>query len=381
MAWWQNKQFPRAGSAYFCLDWAVQAMVQDAFKYEWMTLYRNHEFGAPQKPMEGLLQRLKDLGGRLIVWDMDDKEPNYYMVWDHGMVHINGGDGDLGIEYVTYHKDTAEALEALIKEFVGARVSAGRAYVLVATSNGPEFHSIGVAATDLERGNYEQKTMEDFDHVVSDLKTNSPCGRLVVLDGVPGTGKTYLTRALLQLVPNALFVVVPSNLIAELANPGMIGALMNTRSTQDAKNEVPTIFLVEDADECLSKRAADNVNSVSALLNLGDGILGQMFDIRLVCTTNARYEDLDEAVTRPGRLCRYIHVDPLSVETSNTVYERLTGKPGSFEKPHTLAEIYRLSRDGGWKPEPKKHAMGFQSAGNVPQVSRYVRAPAGFKKI
>jgi hypothetical protein len=42
--------------------------------------------------------------------------------------------------------------------------------------------------------------------------------------------------------------------------------------------------------------------SVSALLNLADGLLGEGLNLQFICTVNCEIAELDAAVVRPGRL-------------------------------------------------------------------------------
>lgn len=70
---------------------------------------------------------------------------------------------------------------------------------------------------------------------------------------------------------------------------------------------------------------------------------------------------------RPGRLCRRVHVPPLGVRQAEAVYERLTGVVRELEGDMTLAEVYRLARDSGWKPKPAKRGVGFNVSDRVPR--------------
>ena len=158
------------------------------------------------------------------------------------------------------------------------------------------------------------------------------------------------------MVPKATFIMVPSNMIRNLGDPGLINALIDQQA-----GTRPMILLAEDADECLASRAADNVASISALLNFTDGIFGSVLNLRVVATTNVDIKEVDEAVMRPGRLCRRIKVGKLDRKYAETIYTRLTG----LEKPlpnkfYTLAEVYRLAVDGGWTSKKETRPAGFQ---------------------
>ncbi len=221
---------------------------------------------------------------------------------------------------------------------------------------------VGVAGVSLERGNYNEDVLSGYDHVLADMATATPCGRLALFDGIPGSGKTFLIRAMLKLVKTAGFIIVPPTMVESLGNPEIIPALAS------AARDMPNgrmVFLIEDADECLTSRTVavdqhrSNVKALSSLLNMSDGIPGAMFDIRVIASTNADLQAIDPAVTRDGRLCRRVAVNALTPERANAVLRRLlpafptavNGKLAEpFTIPTTLASVYRRARDLGWAP-------------------------------
>jgi hypothetical protein len=172
---------------------------------------------------------------------------------------------------------------------------------------------------------------------------------------------TYLVRSLLGEVPKAAFVVIPPHLVEELGSPEILPSLTAAKNEMDG----PIVMIIEDADQCLVPRRAGtkdgNMNAISSLLNLGDGILGSVLDLRIIATTNAKEIEMDPAIKRPGRLCKYAHVGPLSpAEASQTLY-RLTGKKvAQEESPMTLAEVYLKARTLGWKPPVKTAAQKYE---------------------
>jgi ATP-dependent 26S proteasome regulatory subunit len=192
------------------------------------------------------------------------------------------------------------------------------------------------------------------------MNADQPRGRVAILNGEPGTGKTFLVRGLLNDIKDAVMVIVPANLVVQLAQPGMIPALVELHKDS---GERPIIFLIEDADEVLATRMGDNMSAVSAVLNLGDGILGKLLDIRLICTTNAKHQDLDAAIMRPGRLSAHVSVDALPYEKAQVVYRRLLGAEAELprHREYTLAEIYQMAFDKGWKPAKETKKVGFTS--------------------
>jgi ATPase family associated with various cellular activities (AAA) len=323
---------------------------------------------------EDIVKDLLALGGRVFKQTDDLAFHNKDFMWDEACVHFRWetDDGQATLEGHVITGDLFNKLTDLVLASIGEPKASGEVFALTTTQLGVGFCSIGYAACPLERGNYNIAVIKEYDHVVADLKSTDPCGRLVILEGVPGSGKSYMVRGLLEEVPDATFAIVPAHMVASLATPTFVQALMDLRGSiysqggytcpgdevSGKDSSKPIIFIIEDADECLTSRAADNMNSVSALLNLGDGIFGAMFDIRVVCTTNAKNEQLDSAVKRPGRLCRFLHIGHLDPEVAAGVFKRLTGKDKTFPKA-TIAEVYRLARNEGWVPE-KETKFGFQ---------------------
>lgn len=234
------------------------------------------------------------------------------------------------------------------KALVPDNPEAGLIFSLAKTLHGFSIRRVGAAGAPLERGNYNDAVLKGYDHVVADLVSPSPCGRLTILSGAPGTGKTWLVRSMLAAAPKVAFVVVPPQLVAELGSPEILPALT------DAKSEFggPICLILEDADKVLVNRKDGDMSAISAMLNLGDGLLGAVLDVRILATTNAERLEMDPATRRVGRLCRYMQVDPLLPPTAAAVYQRLTQKPRAYQGPTSLAEVYSHARESGWVAPP-----------------------------
>jgi len=110
------------------------------------------------------------------------------------------------------------------------------------------------------------------------------------------------------------------------------------------------------------------MDDITSILNMGDGIFGSLFDIRIVATTNAKQEEMDEAITRPGRLSKRVYVGFTNYEEANRIFQRLlpgqmmpepvsdeddrySMKPRNKKTSFSLAEIYKAARDSGWEPK------------------------------
>ncbi len=210
---------------------------------------------------------------------------------------------------------------------------------------------IGFAGIDFDRGNYEPDVVEGFDFVQKDIVSAIPSGRLTIFSGEPGTGKTHLVRALLKK-GNVDFVLIDPSSIDQLQGPQLLPVLL------EHKNNVgkPLVLVLEDGDKAIETRKKDSssVGLVTSLLNLSDGILGSVIDIRILVTSNLADTSIDAAALRDGRLSRHIRVGPLQEETATGVLRRLLPeKKLQARGPMTLAEVYKKARDEGWVQEEK----------------------------
>lgn len=265
----------------------------------------------------------------------------------------------VSVRLATTDRELLDRAKAFFKEHVLPNdAESGTVYTLAKKQGDYEVHRMGTAGIPLERGNYSDEVLEAYDYAVSELATDSPAGRLTILSGSPGTGKTYLVRALLRESKETTFVLISPHLVKDLGDPEILPCLTSL------KDEVsgPLMLVLEDADQCLAPREAGNMSTVQAVLNLGDGILGSLLDMRILATTNAKTHDFDPAVRRPGRLSRHTEVGLLQPLTANRVVERLLEEPLSaaheFRNPVSLAEAYSAARKRGWKPKPRTDKLG-----------------------
>lgn len=350
--WWYGLNFVELGTEMYSISisWANYGLGIRAL-HTGQTRYDMSYNGSYKGKMEDLEKVFLELQGKLITkspTSPGNKVQDGLFVWDDAAIAYehDGDDNEISISIVCLGLERLEQLRKAAKPFVNKKAPEGRVYVLASSGGGIELSSLGIAAVEFVQDNYRPEVVEQVLHIIEDLKKNDPCGRLIIFDGVPGSGKTYLVRSLVGQIPNAIFVVVPSGMVSELASPSLIPTLLDTKRRSGTVG--PIIFLVEDADEILSPRAANNMTAVSATLNFGAGMLGDLLDIRLVCTTNAEYADIDEAAKRDGRLCRRIEVGLLDTTQSGAIYKRLTGNnmPPVDTKFMSLAQVYRYAKTG-----------------------------------
>lgn len=236
-------------------------------------------------------------------------------------------------------------------------------YMLSTSPSGLTTAPVGEAVVKFESQNYADEVAQAYHDVVESLRDKEPAGRLVLIDGPPGSGKTYFTRSLIGCVPNTMFILVIPSMVAQIGGPNMVPLLLDLKRNYDS-----IVFVLEDADEALAERGSDNMALVSSMLNMTSGTMGDIFKLRVIATTNKQVEGLEQAMLRTGRLQRRISIGELTPKQAEQVYRRLTGNAKAvYDGNPLLCDIYYAAkgaepRDGSERfvgKADKKRKVGF----------------------
>ena len=304
--------------------------------------------GVPRKPKE-LMDALRKQGARPIMVNgpvLEADRPSSWLL-DDGLLRIETVGSDPLVHAVMLYALSDERIQSFTAWFekqyepepmYEIQRCDGSVHMLVSTPIGLRVQRIGQLRAPLERGNYTATVLTEFDRAIVDLNSDTPSGRIVIMDGPPGTGKTYLIRAM-TMMADCAFVFVPTQLAQQLGDPSLIPALLGAREAHD---RLALVF--EDADQLLSPRQGLTMAALATVLNLGDGVLGELLNVRVVCTTNSPVREMDPALLRPGRLSARVAVSTLAPSDWHPIYTRLTGRAAKGRGRKTLAEVYAMAR-------------------------------------
>lgn len=191
-------------------------------------------------------------------------------------------------------------------------------------------------------GNYPANLRDDLGGLATmGAPSSDGAGKLILLHGPPGTGKT---RAILSLLYEWYGWCDPS-VVTDTDRFFGDATYLNSLVFAAARRSSEWLLLVvEDADDYMAV-AGNKGQAVSRLLNIGDGIVGQGINLLTLLTTNVPMEDLNPAVIRPGRALANLHFGPFEPTEANA-WAADRGVASQFNEPATLAELYaRLRAD------------------------------------
>ena len=233
--------------------------------------------------------------------------------------------------------DANKIANIFIENQIMPEVEKNNFYKISSSQSG--YHLTKMKVKELESFSIEDNYNDDFvpEHEKIDkfIGEDDKSG-LVILHGGKGTGKTTYIKNLISKHSDKKFIFVPSNQISMLGDPSFGDYLVSSLNN--------CVIILEDCEDAIrSRKVSNNAGAVSLLLNMSDGLMSDDLGIKFICTFNEDIKNIDDALTRKGRLVSKYEFKELSQKKTNKLLEKLYNDKESLpvsDKGLSLADIY-----------------------------------------
>ncbi|MES2892000.1 MAG: AAA family ATPase [Bacteroidota bacterium] len=238
--------------------------------------------------------------------------------YDHARILFDSGNHNyaeqLGLEFVPFRSpEKTEAFEINI---------------ITVSDNSLQLKQMEITQVQLDLGLYYNDDFASVDELIRERLNKENDKGIILLHGLPGTGKTTYLRHLIGQMNKKVMFVSPA--VAEnLMNPEFVDLLIDNPNA---------VLIIEDAENVLMDRKFGSKSGVSNLLNISDGLLSDCLNVQIICTFNNPISTVDGALLRKGRLIAKYEFGKLNVGKAQALSDHL-GFSHKIDQPMTLAEI------------------------------------------
>ncbi len=219
--------------------------------------------------------------------------------------------------------------------------------IITLSRDGLELKQVEVKPTLLDIDKYYNDDFKEVDETIKARLNRENDKGIILLHGLPGTGKTTYLRHLIGGLKKKVLFVSPS-VAGNLMNPEFIDLLIDNPNS---------VLIIEDAENIMMDRKYNSDSSVSNLLNLSDGLMSDCLSVQIICTFNSSVNLIDSALMRKGRLIAKYEFGKLGVEKANGLSKHL-GFDVNIDEPMTIAEIANPSEKT--QPVERTEVIGFR---------------------
>jgi len=285
-------------------------------------------------------------------WHWEDKKMemiNYiYLMENEIMVDLD--DDVVALAFTTPQKEAAQTFIDLAKQFKIRKKNAHEIKMVISCSGRMDISTIKLSKPKMRvQDYYNDDLLPKHKQMLHTLNKKDKAG-LILFYGEPGTGKSTYIRYLIHYIRKDVIFMSPS-MASNLDSPEVTRLLIENPNT---------VFVIEDAEKLLVSREKEKNSSISMLLNLTDGLLGDSLGIQFIATFNTHIQNIDKALLRKGRLNSLYEFKPLTIEKSKNLLEKNGITNYLVNKPMTLAELFNISQDD-YEYKTERQGIGFFS--------------------
>ena len=219
--------------------------------------------------------------------------------------------------------------------------------LIVQSGSNLELKAMEIKRTKLDLDLFYEDDFKETDNIIRQRLNKKNDKGIVLLHGLPGTGKTTYLRYLIGKIKKRVLFLSPT-VAGNLMNPDFIEMLINNPNT---------VVIIEDAENIIMDRKYNAGSAVSNLLNISDGLLADFLNVQLICTFNNSLTLVDSALMRKGRLIAKYEFGKLSAGKAQRLSNHL-GFKAIVNQPMTIAEIANPHEKK--QPESKIEVIGFR---------------------
>jgi hypothetical protein len=262
-------------------------------------------------------------------WKQEQIEFSKTLFKLEGKMMVKLGDDWLEILFSNNNYDRANKMLHTFKTMKAPQKEDDYEINIISLSGGSlDLKTLAIKPTKLDINLYYNNDFLAVHNTISERLAKENDKGIVLLHGLPGTGKTTYLRYLIGNLKKKVMFVSPS-VAGNLMNPEFMDLLLDNPNS---------ILVIEDAENIIMDRRYSSQSSVSNLLNISDGLLSDCLNVQVICTFNSELHLVDNALLRKGRLIARYEFGKLETEKAQALAKHLQ-KPIQVNKPMTLAEI------------------------------------------